>query len=326
MSTLRRHAFALATAGLALCAAGHAVAQAYPSKPITIVVAYPAGGDTDAMARLYAEKLSTRLGQPVLVDNRPGASGTIGAAFVAKAPADGYTLLMAPSTFAIAQLVLKTGAGSAYDETTSFTPIVMTSVQPLFIATNAGIGAKDVKGLVALAKAKPLSYASPGSGSPMHILGEMFNKSAGVQINHVPYRGVAPAINDVLGGHVPLTFVTYGPVAPYLAGGKLNLLAVADPQRSPLAPNVPTLAELGFKDVDVGAWQGIFGPKGLPADVAKTLNTQFNDILKMPDVVAKMAIFGALPAGGEPARLAKTNADDHARFGKIIKDLGIQAD
>jgi len=326
MLSNRRQALVLATAGLALCAAGHAVAQAYPSKPITIVVAYPAGGDTDAMARLYAEKLSTRLGQPVLVDNRPGASGTIGAAFVAKAPADGYTLLMAPSTFSIAQLVLKTGGGSAYDETTSFTPIVMTSVQPLFIATNAGIGAKDVKELVAMAKAKPLSYASPGSGSPMHILGEMFNKSAGTQINHVPYRGVAPAINDVLGGHVPLTFVTYGPVAPYLPGGKLNLLAVAEPQRSVLAPNVPTLAELGFKDVSVGAWQGIFAPKNLPADVTKTLNTQFNDILKMPDVVAKMAIFGALPAGGEPARLAKVNADDHARFGKIIKELGIQAD
>jgi tripartite-type tricarboxylate transporter receptor subunit TctC len=322
----RRHAIVLATAGLALSACGLAQAQTYPAKPITIVVAYPAGGDTDAMARLYAEKLSHRLGQPVLVDNRPGASGPIGATFVAKAPADGYTLLMAPSTFSIAQLVLKTGGGSAYDETTSFTPIVMTSVQPLFIATNSGVGAKDVKELVAAAKAKPLSYASPGSGSPMHILGEMFNKSAGVQINHVPYRGVAPAINDVLGGHVPLTFVTYGPVAPYLAGGKLNLLAVADPQRSPLAPNVPTLNELGFKDVEVGAWQGIFAPKNLPADIAKTLNTQFNEILKMPDVVAKMAIFGALPAGGEPARLAKVNADDHARFGKIIKDLGIQAD
>ena len=322
----RRHAIVLATAGLALATCGLAQAQAYPAKPITIVVAYPAGGDTDAMARLYAEKLSHRLGQPVLVDNRPGASGTIGAAFVAKAPADGYTLLMAPSTFSIAQLVLKTGGGSGYDETTSFTPIVMTSVQPLFIAVNSGVGAKDVNALVAAAKAKPLSYASPGSGSPMHILGEMFNKSAGVQINHVPYRGVAPAINDVLGGHVPLTFVTYGPVAPYLAGGKLNLLAVADPQRSPLAPNVPTLNELGFKDVEVGAWQGIFAPKNLPADIAKTLNAQFNEILKMPDVVAKMAIFGALPAGGEPARLAKVNADDHARFGKIIKDLGIQAD
>ena len=322
----RRHAIVLAAAGLALSASGLALAQAYPAKPITIVVAYPAGGDTDAMARLYAEKLSHRLGQPVLVDNRPGASGTIGAAFVAKAPADGYTLLMAPSTFSIAQLVLKTGGGSAYDETTSFTPIVMTSVQPLFIAVNSGVGAKDVNALVAAAKAKPLSYASPGSGSPMHILGEMFNKSAGVQINHVPYRGVAPAINDVLGGHVPLTFVTYGPVAPYLAGGKLNLLAVADPQRSPLAPNVPTLNELGFKDVEVGAWQGIFAPKNLPADIAKTLNAQFNEILKMPDVVAKMAIFGALPAGGEPARLAKVNADDHTRFGKIIKDLGIQAD
>lgn len=321
-----RQALVLVTAGLAIYAAGPAAAQPYPSKLITIVVPFPAGSDTDAMARLYGEKLSTRVGQPVIIDNRPGASGTIGAAFVAKAPADGYTLLMTPSTFSIAQLVLKTGNSSAYDETQSFTPIIMTSVLPLFIAVNSTLGVKDVKELVAMSKVKPLTYASPSSGSPMHILGELFNKSANVQNAHVPYRGVTQAVNDVLGGHVPFTFVSYGPVAPHLLGGKLNLLAVADPQRSVLAPSVPTLAELGFKDVNVGAWQGIFGPKGMPADVVKTLNTQFNDILKMPEVVSKMATLGGLPAGGEPSRLAKVNSQDHARFGKIIKELGIRAD
>ncbi|MGH8832827.1 MAG: Bug family tripartite tricarboxylate transporter substrate binding protein [Polaromonas sp.] len=326
MNYTRRQAIAIAASLGAALSTGSALAQTYPSKPITLVVAYPAGGDTDAMARLYAEKLATRLGQPVIVDNRPGASGAIGSAYVAKAQADGYTLLLAPSTFSIAQLVLKTGSGSSYDVLNGFTPIVQTAIQPLFIAASTTAGAKDLKELVAMSKTKPLSYASPGSGSPMHILGEMFNKAAGVKLSHVPYRGVAPAVNDVLGGHVPVTFMTLGPVAPHIATGKVVTLAVADTQRSSLAPNVPTLAELGYKDVEVGAWQGLLGPKGLPADIVKTLNSHFNEILKMPDIAAKMATFGALPAGGEPSRLAKANAGDHARFGKIITELGIQAD
>ncbi len=326
MKYTRRHALAIAVSIGAALSTGSAFAQAYPNKPITIVVSYPAGGDTDAMARLYAEKLTTRLGQTVIVDNRPGASGTIGSASVAKAAPDGYTLLLAPSTISIAQLVLKTGSGSSYDTLNGFTPIVQTSIQPLFIAASTAAGTKDLKELVALSKTKNLSYASPGSGSPMHILGEVFNKAAGVKLSHVPYRGVAPAVNDVLGGHVPVTFMTFGPVAPHIASGKVVLLAVADPQRSTLAPNVPTLAELGYKDVDIGAWQGLFGPKGLPADVARTLNSHLNEILNMPDVVAKMAVFGALPAGGDPARLAKSNAVDYERFGKIIKEFGIQAD
>ena len=321
-----RRALCLAAWLLAATCGSTALAQTFPSRPITIVVAYPAGGDTDAMARLYAEKLASRLGQPVVVDNRAGASGTIGSAFVSRAAPDGYTLLLAPSTFAIAQLVLKTGAGSSYDELDGFSPIIQTSVQPLFIAASTMAGVKDIKQMVEMAKAKSLSYASPGSGSPMHILGEMFNRSAGVKISHVPYRGVAPAVNDLMGGHVPLTFMTLGPLAPFITSGKVVALAVADPLRSPLAPNVPTLAELGYKDVDVGAWQGLFGPKGMSPELVKTLNSHMSEILKMPDVAAKMAVFGALPAGGDPARLAKSNASDHARFGKVIKDLGIQAD
>jgi tripartite-type tricarboxylate transporter receptor subunit TctC len=324
MNILRRRVLAAACAGLALAAAP-AFAQSWPSKPVTIVVSYPAGGDTDAMARLFAEKLQARLGQPVVVDNKPGASGIIGNAYVAKAQPDGYTLLLTPSTFSIATLVVKTGGSNQYDVLNDFTPIVLTGTQPLFLVSGAG-GAKDLRELLASAKTKPLSYASPGSGSPMHILGELFNKAAGVKFSHVPYRGVAPAVNDVLGGHIPLTFVTWGPVAPHITGGKMTALAVADSARSPLAPNVPTLAELGVKGVEVTAWQGLMGPKGLPPDIVRTLNAHMNEILKMPDVAAKMQTFGAIPAGGDPARLARTNAADHARYGKIIKDFGIQAD
>ncbi len=326
MKYTRRQTIAFAVAIAAACAAAPGWAQGYPSKPVTIVVAYPAGGDTDALARVFAEKLSTRIGQPVVIDNRPGASGVIGSSYVAKASADGYTLLLAPSTFSIAQLVLKTGTGSGYDVLHGFTPIVETGTLPLFLVAGSGTGIKTFKDTVAAAKSQPLAYASPGSGSPMHILGEMVNKAAGVNLRHVPYRGVAPAVNDVLGGHVPLTYITWGPVAPYVPNGKMVPLAVADRQRSPLAPNVPTFLELGYKDVEVSAWHGLFGPKGLPVEVVKTLNGHFNAILKMPDVVAKMATLGALPLGGTPETLAQTNAADLERFGRIIKELGIQAD
>lgn len=327
MKISRRSVLAAAAlaAGASLCAAPALAQGNWPSKPITLVVSYPAGGDTDAMARLYAEKLQARLGQPVIVENKPGASGIIGNNFVARAPADGYTLLMTPSTISIATLVMHQSPGNSYDVLNDFTPIIQTATQPLFLVAASG-GVKDMPSLLTAAKARPMSYASPGSGSPMHILGEMFNKSAGLKLSHVPYRGVAPAVTDVMGGHVPLTFITWGPVAPYIASGKMVPLAVFENERSPLAPEVPTARELGIRDVQVSAWQGLMGPKGLPPDIVKTLNTNMNEILKMPDVVAKMKVFGALPAGGDPARLARTNADDHNRFAKIIKEFGIQAD
>jgi tripartite-type tricarboxylate transporter receptor subunit TctC len=327
MKPTRRQALALAVSLAAASTAAPIWAQGYPAKPITLVVAYPAGGDTDALARLFAEKLSTRIGQPVIVDNRPGASGVIGSSFVAKAPADGYTLLLAPSTFSIAQLVLKTGSGSGYDVLNGFTPIVQTGSQPLFLVAGGASGLASAKDLVAAAKGgKPLTFASPGSGSPMHILGEMFNRAAGVSLGHVPYKGVAPAVNDVLGGHVPATFITLGPVAPYLANGKMLPLAVASRERSALAPKVPTLLELGYKDVEVTAWNGLWGPRNLPPEIVKTLNAHFNEILKMPEIVSRMAVLGTTPVGGSADVLGKTNAADFARFGKVIKELGIQAD
>lgn len=326
MNFLRTLVLASAASVLALSA----TAQGYPTKPITIVVAYPAGGDTDALARVFAEKLSHRVKQPVLVDNRAGASGVIGSSYVSKAAPDGHTLLLAPSTFAIAQLVLKTGAGSGYDVVAGFTPIFQLGTQPLFLAAGPGTKAATLKDVVTAAKAnsksEALAYASPGSGSPMHILGEMFNKASGAGLRHVPYKGIAPGITDVVGGHVPLTWVTYGPAAPYLADGKMRLLGVAQATRSPLAPDVPTLAELGYKDVEVVAWNGLFGPKGLPAEIVQQLNGHFNEILKMPDVLDRMKTLGTLPLGGPPATLAKTNATDLERFTRVVKDLNILAD
>ena len=309
-------------------ACGQTVAQtAYPTKPITIVVSYPAGGDTDALARLFAEKLSPRLGQTVIVENRPGASGTIGNASVAKAAPDGHTLLLTPNTISIATLVLKAGAGANYDVLNDFTPIIEIGSQSLFLVVNTATGITSTKDLVAAAKAgKIATYASPGSGSPMHILGEMFNKNAGTKIAQVPYRGSAPAVVDLIGGHVPFMYTTLGPVSQHIASGKLAAIAVADPQRSPLMPNVPTLSEGGYKDSDVGAWQGLMGPKGMPADVVKTLNTHMNEIIKMPDVLARLTAIATVPVGGDGAVLGKLNAYDHNRYAKVIKEFNIQAD
>ncbi|WP_390345317.1 tripartite tricarboxylate transporter substrate binding protein [Variovorax boronicumulans] len=318
---------AAAGAILLLCAATAALAQSWPAKPITLVVAYPAGGDTDAIARTYAEKLAQRLGQPVLVDNRPGASGMIGNAWVAKAPADGYTLLFTPSTFPIAQHVLKAGPGVAHDVVKDFTPIVKTGNIPVLMVTAPTSGIQNVAQLVAGAKAgKAFTYGTPGAGSPMHIAGELFNKDAGVAIAHAPYRGVAPVVNDTLGGHVSVGWITPGAVAAHIAAGKLVPLAVAERQRTKLMPNVPTFLELGYRDMDVSAWMGLLGPKAMPAEVVQTLNRHVNEILKMPDVQARMAALGIEPVGGEPAVLARQIADDDQRFGKLVREFGIRAD
>ncbi|MCV0441416.1 MAG: tripartite tricarboxylate transporter substrate binding protein [Hydrogenophaga sp.] len=318
---------ALAAATAIALPAGSALAQAYPSKPISLIVSFPPGGDTDALARTFAEKLSARVGQPVVVENKTGASGTIGNAHVAKAAPDGYTLLFTPNTFATAPLVLKPGTGAVYNPLTDFTPILLAGTQSLFLITHAGSGLNTVSDVVAAAKSGKIgNYASPGSGSPMHILGEMFNRAAGVKIMQVPYRGSGPAITDLVAGHIPMMYTTLGPVAQYISQGRLVNVAVADPQRSPLAPNVPTLAEAGVKDAEVGAWQGFMGPKGMPADVVRTLNGHLNDILKMPDVQARMNTMALIPAGGEPAALAKINQYHHERYGKVIRETGIKAD
>ena len=326
MKLVRRHMFATAVAALALIGSPAVFAQAYPAKPITVVVAYPPGGDTDAIARLFAEKLSQRLKQTVIVDNKPGAGGVVGNSLVGRAPADGYTLLFTPNPFTTAPMVMKLAPAASYDVLGGFEPIAKTAIQPLVLVANPGVGIKSIPDMIAMAKSgKSLSYASPGAGSPMHILGEWLNASAGVKITHVPYRGVGPSVVDVVAGHVNTAWVTLGAVSQYTSNGRLIPLVVGDAQRSALAPNLPTLVELGYKDVVVGAWNGFFAPKGTPADVVKLLNGHLNEILKQQDVIDKLAVFGALPAGGPPDVLGKTNASEYDVMGKVIRDLGITA-
>jgi tripartite-type tricarboxylate transporter receptor subunit TctC len=324
-----RRSFALTAACAALATAlpGTTLGQAWPTKPVTIVVSYPAGGDTDAIARVYAEKLTARLGQQVIIDNRPGASGTIGNASVAKAAPDGYTLLFTPSTFPIAQHVLKVSPTVAHDVNRDFTPIIKSGNIPLLVVTAPNTGIKDMKQFIADARAgKTFTYGSPGSGSPMHIAGEMLNRAAGIKVTHVPYKGVAPVVTDALGGHVTAGWITPGAVGQYVSSGKLVPLAVAERTRTKLMPAVPTLIELGYKELDVSAWMGLLGPRGLPTDIVRTLNAAMNEVLKMPDVVAKMATLGIDPVGGDPAVLAKQVSGDDELFGRLVKEFGIKAE
>ena len=324
----RRHVLATAAAlSAASLAPSLAQAQAFPAKQINIVVSYPAGGDTDALGRVFAEKLSPRIKQNVVVENRPGASGTIGNAYVAKAAPDGYTLLMTPSTISSALLVLKPGTGGAYDTVGDFEPVFHMGTQQLFLVVNSSTGIKDVKGLIAAAKeGKIKTYGSPGSGSPMHILGEMFNKAAGVKIQQVPYRGSAPAVVDLIGNHISFMYTTLGPVRQHIERGTLTNIAVADSTRSPFAPSVPTLEEQGIRGANLGAWQGIMAPKGTPASVVNALNAHFNEIMRMPDVLGRMSLATTVPSGGEPRYLGRTHAAEYDRMAKVITDLGIKAD
>jgi tripartite-type tricarboxylate transporter receptor subunit TctC len=327
MSIQRRQIIAASAAGLSAAALTSVFAQSYPSKQISIVVSYPAGGDTDALARVFAEKLTTRLGQQVVVENKPGASGTIGNAFVAKAAPDGHTLLMTPSTISSALLVLKPGTGGAYDTVGDFAPVIHVGNQELFLVVNSQSGIKNVKDLVAAHKADKIkTYGSPGSGSPMHILGEMFNKANGTKIQQVPYRGSAPAVTDLVGNHISFMYTTLGPVRQHVERGTLTNIGVASSQRSPYAPSVPTLEEQGFRGSNLGAWQGVMAPKGTPARVIDVLNGHLNEILKMQDVRERMALATTSPTGGEPRYLGRTHEGEYNRMAGVINELGIKAD
>lgn len=327
MPSFRRHVMTAALAAASLAVLPAWAEGDYPAKPVTVVVSYPPGGDTDAIARLFADKLGQRLKQTVLVDNKPGAGGTIGNGFVGRAAPDGYTLLFTPNPFTTAPLVMKLSGAAAYDVLGGYQAVINTATQPLILVANPGVGVKTLPELVAAAKAgRSVNYASPGAGSPMHIAGEWLNKAAGVKFLHVPYRGVGPSVTDVVAGHVDTAWVTIGAVRQYLSAGKLVPLAIGDAKRSALAPNVPTLVELGYKDVVVGAWNGFFAPKGTPAPVVKLLNEQLNAILKEPEVRDKLAVFGALPAGGAPEVLTQLNQREYAVMGKAIRELGISAE
>lgn len=329
MKTFRRTLLATGVA-MGCLAALPAQAQApsnYPSRPITVIVPYPPGGDTDAIARLFAEKLGESLKATVVVENKGGAGGTLGTSYVSRSKPDGYTILFTPNPFTTAQMVLKLPPSTSYDVLNGFEPIIQTATQPLILAANPNTGFKSVKDMLDKAKSgQTVSYGSPGAGSPMHIIAEWLNIEADVKLTHVPYRGVGPSVTDAVAGHVDTVWATVGAVSQYIKAGRLVPLAIGDAERSKLAPTVPTLVESGYPKVIVGAWQGFFAPKNTPKEIVDLLNKHLNEALKQADVVEKLAVFGAEPTGGTPEVLAQTNASDFNVQGKLIRDLGITAE
>jgi len=300
---------------------------AWPQRALTLVVPFPPGGGPDLFARIVAERLPSRLGQPLLVENRPGVGGLAGANAVARA-SDGHSFLVAPNTIAIAPHVLPKGAGGGVDVMKDLMPVILPASTPMMLVVNPSLGVKSVAELVALVKTRPgLPYASAGNGSPMHIAGELFRRAAGIDLSHIPYKGVAPSVADTLGGQVQLLFVAYGGgIAQHLRAGKLQVLAVTEKRRSPLLPGIPTMAEAGFKGVETDAWYGVLAPLGTPPAVITRMNQEINAMLAIPEVREKMNAAGIDVRGGTAEAFAAEMREDHERYGRIVREFGIKAD
>ena len=304
-----------------------AAAQTFPSKTVTLVVPFPPGGGPDLAARVLAEKLAPKLGQPVVVENRPGAGALLGASAVARSAADGHTLLFTPNTVVISPHVLAPGAGGGVDVHKDLVPVISPATTPMVLVANPQLGATTLKGALDLARKSPgVPYGSPGNGSPMHFAGEMLKRSAGVDLMHVPYRGVGPSITAALSGEVKLLFTGLGGAVPHIKAGKLIPLALTEKARSPLLPDVPTATEQGVAGVEVNAWYGVLAPTGTPALVIARLNKEFNDALNLPDVRERLAGAGLDVLGGTPQVLADFMKADNERYGKLAKELNIKAD
>ena len=319
--------------GLALTACAGlqtALAQApaaFASKTVTLVVPFPAGGGPDLAARVMAEKLATRWGQPVVIDNKPGAGALLGAAQVARAAADGHTLLFTPNTMAISPHVLAPGAGGGIDVNKDLVPVIAPATTPMVLVASPQLGARNLKALVEQARRQAgLAYGSPGNGSPMHFAGEMFKRSAGVELLHVPYRGVAPSLNAALSGEVKLLFTGVGGALQHIKAGKLVPLALTEARRSDLLPDVPTATEQGVAQVEVNAWYGVFAPAATPAAVVQRINQDMNAVLQMPEVREKLLLAGIEPLGGPAQVLAGFMKTDNQRYGQLARELGIRAD
>jgi len=320
----RNIATALVGLGVTL-APSVALAQAYPAKTITLVVPFPPGGTTDVLARSIAQKMSESWGQSVIVDNRPGAGATIGATQVAKAPADGYTLLMGAVHHTIATSIY---AKLPYDFQKDLAPVTIVAMVPNILCVNPGVPAKSVAELVAYGKANPgkLSYGSNGQGTGQHLIGEQFSALAGVDMLHVPYKGSGPLTSDLIAGQVSMSFDTITPVLPQIKAGKLRPLAVTTAARSPALPEVPTLAESGLAGFDQGTWFGVLAPAATPKEVVGKLNAEIVRILKLPDIQKRFAEIGAQPVGNTPAQMAATIKSDTEKYAVLVKKAGVKID
>lgn len=325
--TITRRTWLAGSAALTLAGGTRAALGqgAWPTKPITYIAPFPAGGTTDILARVIAQKLSASLGQPVIVDNKPGAGGNIGSEFVAKAPPDGYTIL--GGTISSHAINASLYPRLPYDPLTSFQPITLIGTNANVLVVNPDGPYKSVADLIAAAKAKPgtINFASAGNGTSQHLCGELLKRLANIQIEHVPYKGSAPAIQDVMGGHVPMMFDTTVVAAPHIKSGKVRPLAVTSTTRVKAFPDVPPLAE-SVPGYELLSWQGIFAPAKTPPDVVKRLNTEIAAILKQPDVVERMEGLGLDPVGNTPEEFAAFQKAEIEKWARIVKEGNLRPD
>ena len=328
MKSSLRHVWMLffGIAAFAFGAPASAQAPAYPTKPVRIVVPFPAGGATDILARAVAQKLTETWGQAFVVDNRPGAGGNIGSELVAKAAPDGYTLEMGTvGTHAInASLYAK----MPYDHVKDFAPIILVAGVPNVLVVNPAVPVNSVQELIAYAKANPgkLNFASSGSGTSIHLSGELFKVMAGVQMTHIPYKGSAPALADLLGGQVQLMFDNLPPSLPQIKGGKLRALGVTSAARAPALPDTPTIAESGLPGFEASSWFGLLAPAGTPPAIIAKLNTEIAKWLASPEAREKLVAIGANIAGGTPEDFARHIRVETAKWAKVVKESGAKVD
>jgi tripartite-type tricarboxylate transporter receptor subunit TctC len=323
---LRAIAVLIGIAAIGVVASSNAQAPAYPTKPVRLVVPFPPGGATDLIARAVAQKLGETWGASIVVDNRPGAGGNIGTELVAHAAPDGYTLEMGTvGTHAInASLYAKLG----FDHVKDFAPIILVAGVPNVLEVNPSLPVNSVRELIAYGKANPgkLNFASSGNGTSIHLSGELFKVMTGVQMTHVPYKGSAPALQDLLAGQVQLMFDNLPPSLPQIKSGKLRALAVTSSIRAPALPDIPTVAEAGLPGFEASSWFGILAPAGTPPAVIAKINEEVAKWLASPEGKEKLASIGANPAGGSPEDFARHIQAETAKWAKVVKESGAKVD
>jgi tripartite-type tricarboxylate transporter receptor subunit TctC len=319
----RRQALAVLMSGLVVAAGVHA--QGYPAKPIRVIVGYTAGGAVDIVARAVSQQLQTSLGQPVVVENKPGAGTNIAIRALIDSPADGHTLMLTANAIAANMSLYQP---PPYDLARDITPIALVGRVPVVLAVNAQSDYKTLGDLIAAAKAKPgsVNYASPGNGSTPHLAVELFERTAGISLTHVPYKGGSQAITDVMGGHVQMVAVNALEVQPQVRGGKLRVLAVMTPVRSGIFPDVPTVVESGFPGFEAAVWYGFIGPAGLPTPVVTRLHAEIQRALASEDVKGRLAAAGGEVLPGPTDRFTALLNAERARYDKLIRDAGIRPD
>lgn len=322
---LNRLAACLAASCLITALTPLANAQSYPARPIRLVVPFPPGGPNDIVGRTIGQKLQERWGQPVVIDNRPGASSVIGTEYVVKSAPDGYTLLVGGPSLALTRFL---NAKAPYDVDRDIAPVILVAKIPNVLLVHPSVPARNVTELVALANSKPgqLNYGSTGTGTATHLFAALFERTTGAPLNHVPYKGTAPAVNDLLAGQIQILFDSLSTALPNLRAGKVRALGITNSTRSPSAPDIPTLAEEGVTGYEAVGWFGIAAPAKVPPEIINSLNAEIGQIIRIPDVQDRLNRLGGEIAGGPPSAFSAYIKSEAERWGRLIREAGIRTE